>query len=92
MQFQLAFIATLLVVLYAGNVDALPAKRGAGMVSLPLRRVQQLKRDVHPHIVSVASILGEQRLTEIYTADAATYQPESAPLRTNDWTRRAYRR
>ncbi|KAG9224715.1 hypothetical protein PTI98_010130 [Pleurotus ostreatus] len=61
MQFQLAFIATLLVVLYAGNVDALPAKRGAGMVSLPLRRVQQLKRDVHPHILMQQHINRSQR-------------------------------
>ena len=60
MRFQLAFVATLLVVLYAGNVDALPAKRGAGMFSLPLRRVQQSKRDVHPHIVRVATSLRDK--------------------------------
>ncbi|KAJ8496882.1 hypothetical protein ONZ45_g12290 [Pleurotus djamor] len=53
MHFQVSFttlLATLLVALYANDVDALPTKRGVGMVSLPFRRVQP-RTDVHPHIL-----------------------------------------
>lgn len=45
-------LASVLVALSAVEVQAAPAKRGAGMVTLPIQRVTQKRDGVHPHIVS----------------------------------------
>ena len=55
MQFTFSLSLSVLLAILAAlsAVDAAPTKRGAGMVTLPLKRLQQSRADVHPQVVSV---------------------------------------
>lgn len=58
MQLTISFFALLVTVLVAlSDVEALPAKRGAGMITLPLKRIQQPSSDLHPQIVRIQFII-----------------------------------
>jgi len=55
MQLGLSFsvlLASLFIAMSPSNVEALPAKRNAGMVTLPLKRLHQPRGDIHPQVVS----------------------------------------
>lgn len=59
MQLGLSFsmlLAALLVSvsLYGDSAEAVPTRRGAGMVTLPLKRIHQPRDDIHPQVVSEA--------------------------------------
>lgn len=62
MQLGLSFsllLASLLFSLSSG-VQAAPAKRGAGMVTLPLKRIHQVRDDIHPQVVSTTNLFEAQ--------------------------------
>ena len=46
-------LASIFIVISSYNVEALPAKRNTGMVTLPLKRLHQPRDDIHPQVVSV---------------------------------------
>lgn len=55
MQFGFTFtvlLASLLVAISPQNVEAAPAKRGAGLITLPLKRLHGPRSDIHPQVVS----------------------------------------
>lgn len=59
MQLGLSFtllLASLLFSLSSG-VQAAPARRNAGLVTLPLKRIHQLRDDIHPTLVCASYIL-----------------------------------
>jgi len=58
MHFQFSFIVLLASFMIdlpfmPVQVQAAPAKRNAGMVTLPLKRLHQARDDIHPHVVSI---------------------------------------
>jgi len=50
-------LASLLIAIPSFPVEALPAKRNAGMVTLPLKRLHQSRSDVHPQVVRCSDII-----------------------------------
>lgn len=73
-----SFLATLLIVL--SPVEALPVKRSAGMVTLPLKRVQPPSHDLHPRILLQQHINRSYRRFARMTGRA---EPSDAELRSN---------
>lgn len=59
MQFGFTFtvlLASLLVAISSQTVEAAPAKRGAGLITLPLKRLHGPRSDIHPQVVSYSII------------------------------------
>jgi hypothetical protein len=52
MQLSLVLLASIFIAISSSNVEALPAKRNAGMVTLSLKRLHQPRSDIHPQVVS----------------------------------------
>jgi len=69
MQLSLSFsllLASLLLAISSSNVEALPAKRNAGMVTLPLKRLHQPRSDIHPQVLLQQHInRGRRRLARM---------------------------
>jgi hypothetical protein len=54
MQLGLSFfvlLASFFIAMSASGVQALPTKRNAGMVTLPLKRLHQARSDIHPQVL-----------------------------------------
>lgn len=55
MQLGLSFsvlLASFYISISSSNVEALPAKRNAGLVTLSLRRLHKPRSDIHPQVAS----------------------------------------
>jgi hypothetical protein len=82
MQFSRSFavlLASVVIAISAYNVEALPAKRNAGMVTIPLRRLHQARNDIHPQLVSVNSTTVESSAdrNNLYVAFTTTHKSGS---------------
>ncbi|KAF8896228.1 acid protease [Infundibulicybe gibba] len=73
------FLVIVLVAIFCKDVQAAPVKRGVGMVSLPLRRVQQ-RGDVHPLVLLQQHI---NRSQQRFARMTGREPPPEAELRTN---------
>jgi hypothetical protein len=49
--FSFSLLLASLILFFSASVEAIPVRRNAGLVTLPLKRLQQ-RTDVHPTIVS----------------------------------------
>jgi hypothetical protein len=89
MQLGLSFsvlLASLSIAIFSSNVEALPAKRNAGMVTLPLKRLHQPRSDIHPQVVSSTLVHGEELIVyDICTALATAHKPRSPTFGSYDW-------
>ncbi|KDQ57236.1 hypothetical protein JAAARDRAFT_178857 [Jaapia argillacea MUCL 33604] len=66
MQFTLSFTTLLLASLLVLNVQALPVRRDAGMITLPLKRIHQARDDIHPQMLLQQHInRGQRRLARM---------------------------
>ena len=85
-----SLLAGVLVILSMQVVEAAPLeRRGSGLVTMPLRRLEQ-KRSPHPQLVCLLFfIVVRHRLIHLKIGSSTSYQPQSASISAYDWSTRA---